>query len=70
MYFKYCTAYRHTIYLKTSKLYYIYYIKDIYELNAWTRDHVNNFWDTSTPICQSRYLAGIYTGPNAGQVNS
>ena len=22
-------------------------------LNALTRDHVNNFWDTSTPICQT-----------------
>ena len=25
----------------------------MYELNALTRDHVNNFRDTSTPICQT-----------------
>ena len=25
----------------------------MHELNALTRDHVNNFRDTSTPICQT-----------------
>ena len=35
----------------------------IYGLNALTRDHVNNFWDTSTPIYQTKNLVGTYTGP-------
>ena len=35
----------------------------IYGLNALTRDHVNNFWDTSTPIHQTKSLVGTYTGP-------
>ena len=26
----------------------------IYGLNALTRDHVNNFWDTSTPVHQTK----------------
>ena len=38
---------------------------NIYELNALTRDHVNNFWDTGTPICRTECPAGIYTGPSA-----
>ena len=35
------------------------------DLTPWfvSRDHVNSFWDTSTPICQSESLAGIYTEP-------
>ena len=50
-------------YLKTSKLYYIFTSRIIYDPNALARDHVNNFWDTSTPICQTESLTGIYTGP-------
>ena len=42
----------------------------IYGLNALTCDHVNNFWDTSTPIHQIKSLVGTYTGPNAGRVNN
>ena len=42
----------------------------IYDPNALARDHVNNFWDTSTPICQTESLTGIYTGPDAGRVNT
>ena len=38
--------------------------------NALARDYVNNFWDTSTPICQTESLTGIYTGPDAGRVNN
>ena len=53
-------------YLKTSKLYYIFTSKIIYDTNALARDHVNNFWDTSTPICQTESLTGIYTGPELG----
>ena len=49
-------------YLKTSKLYYIFTSRVIYDPNALARDHVNSFWDTSTPICQTENLAGIYTG--------
>ena len=60
---------------------YIFYLKlqncitflqqwTIYELNALTRDHVNNFWDTSTPIHQAKSLVGNYTGPDAGRVNN
>ena len=48
-------------YLKTSKLYYIFTSRIIYDPNALARDHVNNFWDTSTPICQTESLTGIYT---------
>ena len=44
------------IYLKTSKLYYIFTSRIIY-------DHVNNFWDNSTPIFQTESLTNIYTGP-------
>ena len=50
-------------YLKTSKLYYIFTSRIIYDPNALALDHVNNFWDTSTPICQTESLTGIYTGP-------
>ena len=57
-------------YLKTSKLYYIFTSRIIYDPNALARDHVNNFWDTSTPICQTESLTGIYTGPDAGRVNN
>ena len=32
-------------------------------LTPLARDHVNNFWDTNTPICQTESLTGIYTGP-------
>ena len=42
----------------------------IYGLNALTRDHVNNFWDTSTPIHQTKSLVGTYTGPDAGRMNN
>ena len=35
-----------------------------------TCDHVNNFWDTSTPIYQTKSLVGTYTGPYAGRVNN
>ena len=42
----------------------------IYGLNALTCDHVNNFWDTSTPIHQTKSLVGTYTGPDAGRVNN
>ena len=41
----------------------------IYTLNALTREHVNNFCDTSTPIYQTKNLVGTYTGPDAGRVN-
>ena len=54
----------YTIYFYlTSKLYYIFTSRIIYDPNALTRDHANNFWDTSTPICQTESLTGIYTGP-------
>ena len=36
----------------------------IYGLNALTRDHVNNFLDTSTPIYQAKSLVGTYTYKN------
>ena len=39
-------------------------------LNALTRDHVNNFWDTSTPIHQTKSMVGTYTGPNPARVNN
>ena len=42
----------------------------IYDPNALARDHVNNFWGTSTPICQTESLTGIYTGLDAGRVNN
>ena len=42
----------------------------IYGLNTLTRDHVNNFWDTSTPIHQTKSPVGTYTGPDAGRVNN
>ena len=35
-----------------------------------TRDHVNNFWDTSTPINQTKSPVGTYTGPDAARVNN
>ena len=57
-------------YLKTSKLYYIFTSRIIYDPNALARDHVNSFWDTSTPICQTESLTGIYTGPDAGRLNN
>ena len=34
-------------------MYYIFTSRIIYDPNALARDHVNNFWDTSTPICQT-----------------
>ena len=57
-------------YLKTLKLYYIFTSRIIYDPNALACDHVNNFWDTSTPICQTESLTGIYTEPDAGRVNN
>ena len=42
----------------------------IYGLNALIRDHVNNFWDTSTPIHQTKSPVGAYTGPEAGRVSN
>ena len=47
-------------------MYYIFTSKIIYDPNVLARDHVNNFWDTSTPICQTENLTGIYTGPELG----
>ena len=48
---------------RTSNLYYIFTSRMIYDPSALARDHVNNFWDTSTPIYQTESLTGIYTGP-------
>ena len=39
----------------------------MYDPNALARDHAKNVWDTSTPICQTESLTGIYTGPVAGR---
>ena len=35
-------------------------------LNALTRDHVNNFRDPVHLFARLEILAGIYPGPNAG----
>ena len=51
-------------------MYYIFTAMTIYGLNALTRNHVNNFWDTSIPIYQTKSLVGTYTGPDAGRVNN
>ena len=37
-------------------------------MDALTRDHVNNFWDTSTPIHQTKSLVGTYTGPEINEI--
>ena len=42
----------------------------VYGFNALTREHVNNFWDTSRPIHQTKSLEGTYTGPDAGRLNN
>ena len=57
------------VYLKLQKITFLQQWT-IYGLNALTRDHVNNFWDTSTPIHQTKSLVGNYTGPDAGRVNN
>ena len=41
-----------------------------YNMDAMTPDHVNNFWDTITPILQTKSLVSTYTRPDAGRVNN
>ena len=57
---------------KTSKWYYSFTAMEYgqYNMDAMTPDHVNNFWDTITPILQTKSLVGTYTRPNAGRVNN
>ena len=73
-----CNVYVYTVYLtyfiffnlKLQNCFTFLQQWKIYELNALTRDHVNNFWDTSTPIHQTKSPVGTYTGPDAGRVNN